>query len=101
MEHLYLGVLGGAGVRFNLIFSGVTLVLKADAAVNFGFIDTFARAERVETANPMNIHAYNHQGKRFSQGFEFHLSIGYIPEKKDNVCDHFNMFSGKRVKTNW
>ena len=101
MEYLYVGILGGTGVRYNLVFSGVTLVIKADAAVNFGFMDTFAKSEHSETANPTNIHAYNHQGKRLSQGFEFHLSIGYIPEKKDDVCDHFNLFRGKRVKTIW
>lgn len=99
MNFIYAGLLGGVGVRANLELPGIVLVLKADVAANYGLIDTFSQAEHNETANPTNIHAYNHQGKRISQGFEIHLSIGYIPEKKDDVCNHFNKFSAKPVRT--
>lgn len=101
MDFFYFGLLGGAGVRFNLIFSGITLIIKTDAAINFGLTDTFSKNEHDETANPTNTHAYNHQGKRLSRGLEISFSIGYIPEKKDDVCDHFRLFRGKQIETIW
>ena len=63
INRYYFGLLGGAGIRINLPLQGFTLVLKADAAINFGLLDTFSDAEHQETASPTNVYAYNHQGK--------------------------------------
>ena len=98
INYWYAGVFGGAGIRVNLVFPDVVLVVKLDAAINLGFTDTFSEAEHNETATPMNVHAYNHQGKRLSRGLEINLSIGYVPEKKDDVCGHFKSYRAKRVK---
>ena len=98
INYVYAGIIGGAGVRLNLPFQIITLVIKIDAAINMGFTDTFSTAEHSETATPTNIHAYNHQGKRLSRGFEVNLSIGYIPDKKDDVCDHFMFYRTRKVR---
>lgn len=98
INYWYAGMLGGAGIRANLVFPKVVLVVKLDAAINLGFTDTFSEAEHNETATPTNVHAYNHQGKRLSRGVEINLSIGYIPEKKDDVCGHFKTYRAKEMK---
>lgn len=98
IDYWYVGMLGGVGVRANLVFREVVLVVKMDAAINFGFTDTFSDAEHNETATPTNVHAYNHQGKRLSRGLEINLSIGYIREKKDDVCGRFKTYRAKRAK---
>lgn len=100
INRLYYGLLGGAGVRMNFPFPSFTLILKADAAVNFGLSDTFSESEHNETASPTNVYAYNHQGKRNSRGLEISVSLGFIRYKGDDVCDHFNRYKTKRMKYN-
>lgn len=100
INYWYAGMLGGAGIRANLVFPKVVLVVKLDAAINLGFTDTFSEAEHDETATPTNVHAYNHQGKRLSRGLEINLSIGYVPEKKDDVCGRFKTYRSKWAKKN-
>lgn len=98
INRYYFGLLGGAGIRMNLLLQEFTLVIKADAAVNFGLLDTFSESEHNETASPTNVYAYNHQGMRNSRGLEVSISIGFIRIKGDDVCDHFNSYKTKRIK---
>lgn len=100
INRLYYGLLGGAGIRMNLPFPHLTLVVKADAAVNFGLSDTFSESEHDETASPTNVYAYNHHGKRNSRGLEISVCLGFIRNKGDDVCDHFNSYKTRRVKYN-
>ncbi len=95
---IYLGALGGAGLRADLPLPNFTLVLKAEAAVNYGFLDTFSESEHQETATSTNIHAYNQQGTRHSAGLELQLGIGLIPGKKDDVCTHFNGYAPRHIR---
>lgn len=101
MNLYYIGILGGAGVRTILSISDLTLVIKADAAVNFGFSDTFSEMEQVEAVASSNVHAYNLNGKRFSRGLEVHVCIGYVPNRKDDVCDRFTNYPSKKIKLTW
>ena len=98
MKNLYFGLLGGLGIRFNINLSYVTFVIKTDAALNWGLSDTFSDEEHQETANPTNVHAYNHQGHRLSRGLEAHISIGYISRKSDDVCHHFSTYKPRKVR---
>ena len=72
-----IGILGGLGVRKNVNLTNWIVVLKVDAALCYGFINTFSASETNETATPTNIHAYNSQGKRHSVGLEINLSLGF------------------------
>lgn len=100
INRYYFGLLGGAGIRMNLPLQWFTLVLKADAAINFGFLDTFSESEHQESASPTNVYAYNHYGKRNSRGLEVSVSFGFIRNKSDDACNHFNSYKSKRIKYN-
>jgi len=101
VNRVYIGALCGAGLRFNVELPQITLVIKTDAALNWGLIDTFSRADHDDTATPTNVNAYHIHDKRLSRGFEIHLSIGYVPYIKDDICDHFGYFGNKNVGYGW
>ena len=88
-KYAYFGALGGLGIRFNFPLSLITIVVKADAAVNWGFRDTFSKHEHEGVAIPDNVHSYTLQGKRFSRGLEIHLSFGFFINKYD-ACGSFS-----------
>jgi len=73
-----IGLLGGVGVRKNFSLTNWVLVFKVDAALNYGFLNTFSPSETNETATPTNIHAYNSQGERRMMGLEINLSLGFL-----------------------
>ena len=97
INRYYVGALGGVGFRVNVPMSRVTMVLKMDAAVNGGFLDTFSKREHQETVTATNVHAYNMQGKRFSRGLEISLSVGFIRNEADG-CGNFGYYKQKQVK---
>lgn len=101
VNRVYFGVLCGAGLRFNVELPHSTLVIKTDAALNWGLSDTFSKAEHDDTATPTNVNAYYIHDKRLSRGLEIHLSIGYIPYIKDDICDHFGYFRNKQIDYEW
>ena len=85
----YVGLLFGFGIRRNVDIKKYICVTKLDACINWGFIDTFSQSERDEKTNPTNIHAYNHQGERFSRGLEISISIGIISKGDITGCREF------------
>ena len=87
-NYLYLGALGGVGVRFNLPLTLITFVVKIDAAVNWGFLDTYSKHEHIGIAIPQNVDVYHLQGNRYLRGLEVHLSLGYFINKPD-ACGIF------------
>lgn len=87
-NYLYLGALGGVGVRFNLPLTLITFVIKVDAAVNWGFLDTYSKHEHIGIAIPQNVDVYHLQGNRYLRGLEVHLSLGYFINKPD-ACGIF------------
>lgn len=89
----YVGALVGAGIQMRWALSSNILVMKLDAALNWGLMDTFSAAEHAETAVSTNVHAYNLQGSRNSRGLEIHVSFGLIQGEKD-ACYSFE--SGRR-----
>lgn len=99
----HLGALAGAGLRLNLSVSRVIFVVKLDAALNWGLTDTFSLFEKDETSQPVNVHAYNHQGQRLLRGVEAHLSLGCIFKGglKD-ACGNFqSTYKRKKVSYVW
>ena len=88
IKYPYFGALGGAGIRVNIPLSIITMVVKADAALNWGLTDTFSTYEQNGLASPSNVGAYQLQGKRYSRGLEVHLSIGFYFNKYD-ACSTF------------
>ncbi|MBO7083065.1 MAG: PorT family protein [Bacteroidales bacterium] len=95
INRLYAGALGGVGVRTNIALSSFTLVIKTEAALNWGFLDTFSKKEHQETAISTNVHAYNMQGKRYSRGLEVQIGFGFISNGVDG-CGHFTYHKSKR-----
>lgn len=85
----YFGILFGVGIRHNIILTNYVVVIKYDAAINFGFTDTFSQSEHDETSTSTNVHAYNHQGERLSRGLELSISIGLIRIKDMGACRGF------------
>lgn len=88
MKYTYLGALGGAGIRFNLPLTLITIVVKADAAINLGFLDTFSRFEHNGETNAVNANIYHINGRRLSRGLEAHLTLGFFFNKYD-ACSTF------------
>lgn len=101
MNLLYLGVVGGVGLRTTIAISQMTFILRFDTALNWGITDTFSDKEHAESVVSTNTYAYNHQGKRLSRGLEVHVSLGVVPNVKDDVCDHFSTSKRKKVKFEW
>ena len=85
----YLGILAGVGIRHKGKLKNYICITKLDVAINWGLLDTFSKSEKDETAVPVNIHAYNHQGERFSRGLEISLSIGFIRNEDMSACRSF------------
>ena len=96
MNMWYWAPIVGAGFRVNIPLPHVTLVLKLDAAYNWGLSDTFSMQEHDETAIPTNVHAYNHQGARYLRGLELNIGIGFTPAKR-SICDQFNSSFKRQV----
>lgn len=89
IKYTYFGALGGLGIRFNIPLSRVTIVVKLDAAVNYGLTDTYSKFEHNGMANAVNgINNYYIDGKRYSRGLECHLSLGFFINKFD-ACGWF------------
>lgn len=102
-SRLQFNALAGAGIRLDLNMPRVILVIKLDAAVNWGFTDTFSKDEKQELSHPTNVYAYNHQGVRLSRGLEAHLGLGLIFKGglKD-ACGNFqNNYKRKKVSYVW
>lgn len=86
---LYIGVLAGVGLRHKAELRNYICIVKLDVAVNWSLLDTFSQAEHDDTAVPVNIHAYNDQGKRYSRGLEVSLSFGLIRNEDMSACRKF------------
>lgn len=84
----YVGTLSGAGVRVNVPLRWITMVLKLEAALNMGLLDTYSKAEKEGTAHPLNVQAYTIDGHRYSRGLEVHLGLGFFLNKIDG-CGRF------------
>lgn len=70
---LDLGLIMGAGVRFNFKFEVFSLILKLDASYDLGLMNTYSTVN----GNPTDLYAYTFLNEtRRNKGFEFMLSIG-------------------------
>lgn len=85
---LYAGAVGGAGVRWNIPLSLITLVLKAEVAMNVGLTDTFSKYEHLSSSHPTNLQSYSIQGHRYTRGIELNVGIGFYFNKY-NACSTF------------
>lgn len=83
INRLYVGALGGVGLRFNIPMRTITMVLKLDAALNIGLLDTYSLSERSGIAHPLNLQAYTIDGHRYLRGLEGHLTLGFFINKPD------------------
>ncbi|MBO4328652.1 MAG: PorT family protein [Bacteroidales bacterium] len=83
-----LGAVAGAGIRYNLPLTLITLVFKADAALYMGLTDSYSKRELNEQSSPLNVSAYHLNGRRLLRGLEFHLGVGFFINKPDG-CGGF------------
>lgn len=88
MKRYYLGALGGLGFCFMIPLDNISIVIKTDAALNWGFNDTYSKLEHTSEANPLNVQAYSIKDSRYSRGLEIHLSLGFFFNKQD-ACGKF------------
>lgn len=83
-----VSAVGGMGVRYNIPLARITLVVKADAAINWGLTDTYSKQEHAGQSNPLNVSSYHLKGGRHLRGLEFHLGLGFFFNKPDG-CGGF------------
>lgn len=83
-----IGGVGGVGVRYNIPLSLITLVVKVDAAINWGLSDTYSKSEHAGQSNPLNVSSYHLKGGRHLRGLEIHLGLGFFYNKHDG-CGGF------------
>ena len=89
IKYWNFGAVGGIGMRVNIPLSVITIVLKADAGLNWGFTDTFSRFEHWGAAIPVNpVQQYEINDRRVFRSLELHLSLGYFINKYD-ACGTF------------
>ena len=83
-----LGAVLGAGIRYNLPLTLITLVFKADAGLYLSLTDSYSRREVAGQSSPLNVSAYHLHGRRLLRGLEFHLGVGFFINKPDG-CGGF------------
>lgn len=87
----HAGAFAGLGVRSLVTIGGCDILLKLSATYHQGFLDTYTRPEREETAMAVNVNAYNLTGRRLPQGIEVCLSIGIpLKAREDDACRTFS-----------
>lgn len=90
-EKIHAGAFAGLGIRSLVTLGGFDMLLKLSATYHQGFLDTFTKAEREETATAVNVNAYNLTGSRLPQGIEVCLSIGIpLKAREDDACRTFS-----------
>lgn len=89
-NRFYFGIILGVGLRHRIDLTNYSWIIKYDVAINWGLTDTFSQSEHEGTGSPTNIHAYNHQGERFSRGLEVGISIGVKRNVDMSACRKFH-----------
>lgn len=79
LYRLYVGGMGGVGVRTSIKLPRYTLIIKTEMAINYGFLDTYSESEHQGTVPATNVHAYKiHDSKRYLRGLEVQIGVGFI-----------------------
>ena len=87
-----IGVLAGAGLRFNINFTDFSLVVKVEAGYHLGFLDTYSEQEHYNQSTAINLnqksgHQYNVIGQRLNRGFEAAVTIALpLRFSSDDAC---------------
>lgn len=96
MNSYSISAIVGAGARFNFYFSRFALIMKIDAAYNFGFVNTYSQKEinngfgnMPYNENIVNVNAYNEIGKRYNRGVEVMISLGLPLKFMKDACTGF------------
>lgn len=97
MATIHAGAFAGLGIRSDIDCGAFTLMLKLDATYHHGFLDSYSSMEHDESANALNINAYNITGVRMPRGLEVCVSLG-IPLKFNNVDDACSAFSNNKYR---
>ena len=88
---IYAGAFAGLGIRSLVTIGDFDMLLKLSATYHHGFLDTYAKAERDETVEAVNVNAYNITGTRLPQGLEICLSVGIpLKPRPDDACRTFS-----------
>lgn len=96
MNRLHAGWFGGAGLKFFWRYNGQRAQLKLDASYHQGLVDSYSSMEHNDTSLPVNVHAYNANGRRLPKGLEFAVGvvIPFWPDKND-ACYTFSRHTRK------
>lgn len=94
MATYHAGAYGGLGVRSDIDCGSTTLTLRLEASYHYGFVDSYSEMEHSETAESVNINAYNITGKRKPKGWEICLGVS-MPLRFNGSKDACSTFKNK------
>lgn len=89
MSLIHAGAFAGVGIRSRIGLGSRDLVLKLNASVHQGLVNTYSEGEKDGSVPAVNVNAYQPKGKRLPQGLEVTLGIALPLERYDDACSAF------------
>lgn len=89
MSLIQAGAFAGVGIRSRIGLGSQDLILKLNASVHQGLLNTYSKSEQDGTAPALNVNAYQPKGSRLPQGLEVTLGIAIPLERHDDACSSF------------
>lgn len=91
MSLIHAGAFAGLGIRSRIPVGGSHILLKLDASVHQGLLDSYSAAEHDGSVPAVNVNAYQTTGWRLPQGLEVTLGVAIPLEKHlDDACATFS-----------
>ena len=98
---VHAGAFAGLGVRSKVNVGASYLWLKLSVTAHQGVLDSYAKGEKEDTSQALNVNAYQITGYRLPQGLEACLSVAIpLKARMDDACatfakDRYHRHSGK------
>ena len=91
MGLIHAGAFAGVGIRSRFNVGTMGMIVKLSASYHQGFVDTYSKMEKENTAQSVNVNAYQITGSRLPRGIEATLGIAIPLEKRqDDACASFS-----------
>lgn len=88
---LHAGVFGGLGIRSRFNLGRMGMVMKLSASYHQGLLDTYSAMEKGNSAQSVNVNAYQVTGSRLPRGIEATLGIAIPLElMAEDACATFS-----------
>lgn len=87
---IHAGAFAGLGVRSKVNVGASYLWLKLSVTAHQGLLDSYAKGEKEDTSQALNVNAYQITGYRLPQGLEACLSVAIpLKARMDDACATF------------